>query len=131
MARSDLLLSFRRLHAVSARAAGRSFEVALQEGEPWEFPEARNMAYCSQDDNTGDMKIVVAPKLVRANSDRIEGVLRHEFGHALLLFSGHKHGERDADLLAEKVFGDPIFYDRIAVQTLRGGIRPRPASLGV
>lgn len=89
------------------------------------------MAYCSQDDDTGEMKIVVAPKLVRANADRIEAVLRHEFGHALLLFHGTKHGEREADRLAEQVFGDPIFYDHIAVQTLRGGTRPRPTSIGV
>lgn len=124
--------TFLRLHSRANEVAGPFFDVGFSVGEASEFPKARNMAYCHHDDETRNLTIVVAPKMLRANIDRIEGVLRHEFGHALLFFSGHfKHGERDADALAEQVFGLPIYYDRETVQTIRGGTRPRPAYLGL
>jgi len=123
---------FLRLHARASELAGPYFDVALAVGDPSEFPMARNMAYCHHEEESGDLTIVVAPKLARGSRERIEGVLRHEFGHALLFFWGYPdHGERDADNLAENVFGDPIYYDRATVQTLRGGTRPRPAYLGL
>jgi predicted SprT family Zn-dependent metalloprotease len=112
--------------------AGPFFEVCLSVGDASEFPKPRNMAYTNHDDDTGDMLIVVAPKLLHGDHERIEGVLRHEFGHALLFFWGQdSHGERDADTVAERVFGAPIYYDRETVQTLRGGTRPRPSYLGL
>ena len=127
-----LLSCFLRLHARASELAGPHFEVTLAEGAPHEFPAPRSMAYCHRDDDSGDLTVVVAPRLVTGNLDRIEGVLRHEFGHALLFFWGYpQHGERDADSLAENVFGDPIYYDRETVQTIRGGTRPRPAHLGL
>jgi len=123
---------FLRLHARASDMAGPYFCVDLAVGHPDEFPKRRNMAYCYRDDDSGDMTIVVAPKLVDGRIDRIEGVLRHEFGHALLFFWGYpEHGERDADNLAENVFGGPIYYDRETVQTIRSGTRPRPAHLGL
>ena len=127
-----ILSCFLRLHARATELAGPHFEVTLAEGESSEFPMPRNMAYCHRDDDSGALTIVVAPKLVRGSKDRIEGVLRHEFGHALLFYWGYpEHGERDADSLAENVFGDPIYYDRETVQTTRSGTRPRPAHLGL
>jgi len=127
-----VLSCFLRLHARASELAGPHFEVTLAEGEPHEFPALRNMAYCHRDDGSGELTVVVAPRLVTGNLDRIEGVLRHEFGHALLFFWGYpQHGERDADSLAENVFGDPVYYDRETVQTIRGGTRPRPAHLGL
>lgn len=112
--------------------AGPYFSVELALGHPSEFPMPRNMAYCHRDERDGRMTIVVAPKLANGAHDRIEGVLRHEFGHALLFFWGYPgHGERDADNLAENIFGDHIYYDRETVQTTRGGTRPRPAYLGL
>lgn len=124
--------TFLRLHSYAREVAGPFFEVGLSVGDPSEFPKRRNMAYCHHDDATGDMHIVVAPKMFKADADRVEGVLRHEFGHALLFFWGHQtHGEREADAIAEQVFGLPIYYDRETVQTIRGGTRPRPAHLGL
>lgn len=112
--------------------AGPFFEVTLSVGKASEFPKPRNMAYTYHDDVTGDMLMVVAPKLLRGRRERIEGVLRHEFGHALLFFWGQgSHGERDADHVAENIFGAPIYYDDETVQTLRVGTRPRPAYLGL
>ena len=124
--------SFLQLHARASELAGPYFDVDLHVGEPGEFPKRRNMAYCHHDDRTGLLTVVVAPKLLNGPLDRIEGVLRHEFGHALHFFWGYpNHGERDADTLAENVFGAPIYYDRDTVQTIRGGVRPRPAHLGL
>ena len=124
--------TFLQLHARATEMAGPFFEVSLYAGEPGEFPKARNMAYCHHEPRTGALTIVVAPKLFHGDRQRIEAVLRHEFGHALHFFCGHPdHGERDADTLAEQVFGDPIYYDRETVQTLRPGTRPRPSYLGL
>lgn len=126
-----VLRTFTHLHLRASDMVGSLFSVRLAVGKEKDFPEARNMAYCSRDDDTGALEIVVAPKLLKGDADRIGGVLRHEFGHALLFFWGRlRHGERDADNVAEQVFGDPIFYDRETVQTLRDGLHPRPAYLG-
>lgn len=122
---------FTNLHKRASALVGPMFSVGFSVGEVGDFPKARNMAYCTRDDDTGELTIVVAPKLLLGDTPRVEGVLRHEFGHALLFFWGHlDHGERDADNVAEQVFGDPIFYDRETVQTLCEGLRPRPAYLG-
>lgn len=123
---------FHRLYNRASEVAGPYFEVCLSTGEASEFPLERNMAYCHRDDKTGELDIVVAPKLLDGDKARIEGVLRHEFGHALLFYFGHRdHSERDADGVAEQVFGRPIYYDHDTVQTLRAGLRPRPAYLGL
>lgn len=97
-------------------------------GEPSEFPALRDHAYCI---DTKPPTIVYAPKLARASEERIEGVLRHEFGHALAfhVFTPD-HAERDADIVAALVFGTPIRYDADDVQTTGEGVSPRPARLG-
>jgi len=83
---------------------------------------ARNFAYC-----TDGLIIVVAPKMTKSAEHRIEGVLCHELGHAMLFHLGHlHHSERDADEVAEQVFGTPIFYDRDTVQSTMHGVSPRP-----
>ena len=75
--------------------------------------------------------IVVAPKLVVCDDEeRVQGVLRHEFGHAVLWHMGKmNHSEREADTMGEDLFGEPIYYDAETVQTLAGGTRPRPHHL--
>ena len=88
------------------------------------------MAYCMYDDDMDALCIVVSRKLCAGDAGRIEGVMRHEFGHAILLSNNMSHGERDADTVAEQVFGAPIFYDKQTVQTINGGVRPRPLHLG-
>jgi len=126
----DIDAIFLDLHEAACARLGEDFFVAMEVGEAREFPEKRNMAYCVQDDD-GSLCIVVAPKLARCTDlDRIEGVLRHEFGHAALFHLNRaRHGERDADSMGERLFGVPIYYDKDTVQTLAPGIRPRPAHL--
>jgi hypothetical protein len=125
----DLETTFWNLHAVAIERLGDDFFVDVAVGEAREFPERRNMAYC-MGGKRGDLCVVVAPKLVRCDDpDRIEGVLRHEFGHAALWYLGRDHSERDADMMGERLFGDPIYYDSEEVQSLAPGVRPRPAHL--
>lgn len=89
----------------------------------------RSFAYCQQEDD-GSFTICVAPKLTQQARHRIEGLMAHEFGHAVLMLLGDfEHTERDADNAAEQVFGLRIFYDEDDVQSTRYGRRPRPAYL--
>lgn len=121
---------FKRLHAKAKKQLGDGFAVDLKRGRASEFPERRNMAYCMNRD--GYLCIVVAPKFCNAPLHRLEGVLRHEFGHAALMYMEcHQHGERDADRVGEQLFGAPIYYDAETVQTLNPGTRPRPRHLGL
>lgn len=99
-------------------------------GEASEFPTERACAYTLHESYLRPTKIVVAPRMEELADDRVEAVLRHEFGHALLLAAGvHEHSERDADVLAETLWDDPIFYDDLDIQSLCCGIRPRPVYL--
>jgi hypothetical protein len=84
--------------------------VRLEVGFASEFPQDRDFAYTAQDIN-GALSIVVAPKLAHETPARKEGVLLHEFGHAILMAAGKEHSEADADDMALTVFGTPIFYD--------------------
>jgi len=126
----DLEDTFATLHAVACERLGDDFYCNIALGDAEEFPAARNMAYTTRD-KRGDILVVVAPKLVVCGDVcRIEGVLRHEFGHAALWHLDRpKHSERDADAVAEDLFGSPIFYDDEDVQTTAGGTRPRPSHL--
>ena len=74
--------------------------------------------------------IGVNPKLLDAELVRMQGVLMHEFGHAVLISLGHEeHSEREADLAAERLFKQHIYYDDDDVQTIAAGERPRPMYL--
>jgi predicted metal-dependent peptidase len=122
--------TFAALHAVACDRLGDDFFVNLSVGKAKDFPAPRNMAYTTRDRH-GDILIVVAPKLaVCEDVDRVEGVLRHEFGHAALWYlDKDRHSERDADAMCENLFGDRIYYDAEDVQTLAGGNHPRPSHL--
>jgi len=101
--------------------------VRLAVGHAHAFPKPRDFAYaCAVGD---DVLIVVAPHFHKQSPDRIEAVLRHEFGHVLQIARGHGFTEREADLLAERVWGDRIYYDDEDVQTLVPGVAPRPRHL--
>lgn len=77
-----------------------------------------------------EAEIIVAPKIEDEPDDVIHALLRHELAHGILLFHGHDdHSERDADALAEAVWGDPLNYDARDVQTLAPGTHPRPRHL--
>jgi len=133
---------FRRLHDdVCDRVA--PIDVRLVIGREVEFPLVRNCAYCMA---TDPITIVLAPKLVHADRDRVEAVLRHEFGHAVDFAAGEKNitqlarnvgypmpntPERRADAIALLVWGKPIRYDADTIQSLCRGVSPRPAYLGL
>lgn len=120
--------TFRTLHAAAAARYPRAAAVRFRYGRASEFPRRRNYAYCV-DDPSGPV-IVLAPKARRASAERVLGVLAHEWGHALAFLAGMpEHAERDADALAESVFGVRIAYDRDDVQTVGAGTRPRPSRL--
>lgn len=91
---------------------------------------ARAYAYCT-DLPDGSFAIHVAPKMDEADDSRIDGLMRHELSHAVLLYTGDlEHTERDADEIAEELFGAPLYYDQDDVQTTDpsapGARRPRP-----
>lgn len=94
---------------------------------------ARAYAFC-EDLDDGSFRIAVAAKMNDADDSRVEGLLRHELAHAVLLHGGDmEHTERDADEVAEELFGSPLFYDDEDVQTTDqsapGARHPRPAYL--
>ena len=101
-------------------------DIPLLEGRLDEFPENRNFAYCTVEDNP---HIVVSPRIHGQPTARIIALLAHEFGHAIYTLVGRQHTEREADALAEQVFGIQIFYDQELVQTIGPGERPRPNHL--
>ena len=89
----------------------------------------RGFAFCEECDD-GSYEIHVAPKLMHSSVHRMEGLIAHEYGHAILLHIGvDDHTERDADRMAEQTFGVKISYDAEDVQTTAYGVRPRPAYL--
>lgn len=95
---------------------------------------ARAFAFCEDHGEGGAFRIAIAGKLNDADDSRVEGILRHELAHAVLLHGGDtEHAERDADEVAEALFGSPIFYDEDDVQTTDpsapGARRPRPEYL--
>ncbi len=99
----------------------------------------RSFAWCQQ--ANGKVSIHVAAKLEKEPDHRIEGILRHEFGHAVdFLYSPKqlrrhfgtipKSAERFADVIAEEIWGDPILYEPpLWVQSIWIGVTPRPAFL--
>ncbi len=140
--------AYARLHSDVREVVGPEFRVPLVLGESDEFPMPRNMAFCthrSHDSGQEDIAIVIAPKLLRGNRDRVQAILRHELAHAIEFHLGENEvrrlarfdgetlprgPERRADRVAEIIWGDPIHYDEILVQTLARGTRPRPQHLG-
>jgi hypothetical protein len=122
---------FEHLHDHVRGHFAPKFRARLKMGKASEFPERRNMAYCMTKAGCPEMIIVVAPKMENAPIDNIEGVLAHEFGHAILFHCGHwNHTEREADQAAEALFGAIIRYDNHLIQSTTRGIAPRPAHLG-
>ena len=98
-------------------------------GEAEDFPARRDFAMCGLVE-PGTAEIIVAPKIEREPDDVIHALLRHELAHAILLYAGHAdHSEKQADALAEQLWGDPISYDERDVQTIGPGRRTRPARL--
>lgn len=88
------------------------------------YPNPRDYA------KTTGRVIYFSPKILKASEDRLQGLLRHELAHALLMQNGDvNHSEIYADETAEICFGMPIYYDTQDVQCISGGVRPRPSYL--
>jgi hypothetical protein len=111
-----------RLFVSEARRFGlaRRVELVLDTARP---RSRRAMAYT---DGRRVAFYLRALELPRAN---LVGLLRHELGHVVLMRGRHRHGERDADRVAEAVTRRPIRYDCRDVQTTGPGRRPRPRRL--
>ena len=106
-------------------------------GSSWDAGrKGRAYAYCEYSDPP---LIVLSPRLDATPSTRVDGVIRHEIGHAVdALYSRRTIEERVgrvastpelmADDIAEALWG-PIRYDGDHVQTTGQGVTPRPQHL--
>lgn len=100
----------------------------------------RQFGWCT---TTAPFQISFASKIETIPDAYIDGLLRHEFGHAI----DHRYGtreverrlhkrlpksvERRADKIAEYVFGSPIQYGRLDIQCVNcRGKKSRPKKLG-
>lgn len=118
-----------RKRAAAVRQIAPRLRVCLLAGDPDDFPEERNFAMCGLT-RPHVAEIIVAPKIENEPDAVIDALLRHEFAHGVLLHRGQQgHSERDADALAEVIWGDRINYDARDVQTLAPGQWPRPRHL--
>jgi len=88
------------------------------------YPNKRDFAM------TDGRTIFLSPRILNCNLSNILALLMHEIAHVLYMSLNQSHTERETDLLAESVFGVKIYYDNNLVQTISGGIRPRPKELG-
>lgn len=105
-------------------------DVTLKIGPASDFPAKRDYAHCSWDGHRA--VITVAPKMLRASTHRQKALLRHELAHAYLMAQDLDHTERECDAVAERLFGEPLYYDADLVQTTseaHGRHRRRPAHL--
>lgn len=85
------------------------------------------------------LRMWLSPRIESFDVSRQRALLAHEFGHAVQGLYGlevpdeHDLVERDADAIAERVMGEPLFYafvDARLIQTFDPlGIRPRPRGL--
>jgi len=142
MSESRLIRIFDRLQG-ETQLLMPDFHVRLLLGHSGDYPHKRNCAMCMYLNTTKgrQIDIFVAPKVLKMGKGRQEGLLRHEFGHAVefhleddlyAALPGLPKGvERRADDIAERLYGAPIYYDRDLIQTTTGGIRPRPIELGL
>lgn len=110
------------LHTLELRT-GIVFDIPIVIDREGSYPQKRDFA------KTDGMAIYFSPKILKAGSSRVDGLLRHELAHAILMNEGLHHSEADTDRIAEWAFGDFIFYDEDGVQSTLGGTRPRPAHL--
>jgi hypothetical protein len=119
---------FRRLRRIAAQRFSGVAKTALIL-DPTVHDTPRHFA-C-----TNKSQVRVAPELSAEPPEVISAVLRHELGHVVVLCGyakaarGRDAQERQADEIAERVYGKHISYDERGVQTLKAGTRPRPMGL--
>ena len=97
-------------------------------------PEAglSGRAYGFFDDES--VTVGLSPRLEAEPTHRIEGIVRHELGHACdHLFAKTKiktgRAEARADRMAAHIWGSPITYDAFEVQSSKTTGGPRPPHL--
>jgi len=124
-------------------------ELTWKFGHHGHFASARGFACCYDFRGTSRIHILFAEKILKQPKHRIEGVLRHEIGHAFdmainpghldawassrgVSLPGDEWGERRADYIAFAVWKNTICYDGFDVQTIRtrDATAPRPVRLG-
>lgn len=108
------------------------------------FQTARGFAVTFYDGMNCD--VLYAEKILQQHPSRVEGIVRHEFGHVLdfyvpqrlLIAWAFERGvrlplttERRADEIARAVWGRHLLYDTEDVQNTRSGVTPRPTRLGL
>ena len=109
------------LKTIAETVLGYPIKVELKIDNESRYPKLRDYAK-----TTGDI-IYFSPKIFQASKERMDGLMRHEFAHVILMKQGDfDHSEREADLIAEIVFGGNIYYDDQDIQTTLAGKRPRP-----
>ncbi len=97
------------------------FSVRLVLDDARKYPKTRDYAMSSVD------TVFIAPKILEASKNTIEGLLMHELAHVYLMKMGiHEHSELQTDQLAELIFDKKIYYDNNDIQTTKGGKYPRP-----
>ena len=107
-----------------SRVWGIDLDVELVLDTSGVYPKVRD--YARTDGNC----IYFSPKILDASNDRIEGLLRHELAHVILMRKGlFLHSEVEADAIAEWAFGLPIRYDIDDVQSISRGRIGRPLHL--
>ncbi len=143
VAASRVRRAFERLHA-DVRARFPRIRAVLGYGAPRLFPAYRDLALTV---DGPEKRVLVSRRLEGEPLARVEGVLRHEFGHVVQFGARRRtilrrlpvlrphlrrgHVEREADRIAWALWGDAIRYDRDRVQNVRRGTRPRPRELGL
>lgn len=114
-------LAIRRLFTKRRNQAAKhqpGFKAILHFGPAEEFPNLRDYAYCGYDDERERAEITFGPRVFGAPKARVDALIRHELAHGLLMARDLEHTERECDAVAERVFGDKVYYDADDIQTL-------------
>ena len=134
-----------RLYEASL-ALGHPLPVTWDVGSFHHFSSARGFGVTLYTEGEPTARMRFARKLRRQPLHRVEGVVRHEIGHAVdhLAPAGAldawalgrsvilaKTPERRADDIAYAIWYRPISYDAQLVQSTSEGVMPRPAHLGL
>jgi len=114
-------------------------EISLHHDEAAARGGARQFAFCKKGSND-ELVIAFALRAEALPEANLEGLLAHEFGHAVdfrytpseleaRLGPLPKTPEARADAIAQHLLGGPVRYDDYDVQTSGPGVEPRPKHL--
>tara|TARA_Y100000310_G_scaffold282020_1_gene302954 strand:- start:849 stop:1277 length:429 start_codon:yes stop_codon:yes gene_type:complete len=132
-----------RLEEAQAALGGVPLTVTWDFGDWPHFAKERGYGVTFPGNGACHMRYSI--KMMRAPGDRADGVIRHEIGHVVdhlvpareLNQWGRRRGVRlantpeiRADDIAEAIWGEPLRYDEIEVQSTSVGKVGRPKHLG-